>query len=68
MQEIFSVAPLNWEEWKAVLYLSAPILVLEEILKFISVSINTPPLISLATNGSPQVTFVDPPTRKLKID
>ncbi|KAF9646864.1 calcium ATPase [Thelephora ganbajun] len=43
---MFSITPLNWEEWKAVLYLSAPILVLDEVLKFISVRINTCPLLS----------------------
>ena len=40
LQEVFSIAPLNWEEWKAVLCLSAPVLVLDEVLKLISVRIN----------------------------
>jgi hypothetical protein len=42
VQEVFSIVPLNWEEWKVVLYLSAPILVLEEVFKLISVRIDTP--------------------------
>jgi hypothetical protein len=67
MQEIFSIAPLNWEEWKAVLYLSAPVLVLEEMLKFISVRINRP-LFRAVTNDVGQITFIEPPTRKPKID
>jgi len=41
--EVFSIAPLNWEEWKAVLSLSAPVLVLDEVLKFISVNFIEPP-------------------------
>jgi len=41
--EVFSIAPLNWEEWKAVLYLSAPVLVLDEALKLISVLFIEPP-------------------------
>jgi len=41
--EVFSIAPLRWEEWKAVLYLSAPILILEEVLKLISATFVEPP-------------------------
>lgn len=67
IQEIFSIAPLNWEEWKAVLYLSAPVLVLEEVLKFISVRINKP-LLRAVTNDVGQITFVEPPACKPKID
>lgn len=37
-QKIFAITPLNWAEWKAVLWLSAPVLVLDEVLKFVSVS------------------------------
>lgn len=65
---MFSVAPLNWEEWKVVLYLSAPILVLEEVLKFVSVGIVIHAFIYLAADDFRQVTFVNPPARKLKID
>ena len=39
LQTVFSTTPLNWEEWKTVIYLSAPVLVLEEVLKLISVRI-----------------------------
>ncbi|KZT44149.1 calcium ATPase [Sistotremastrum suecicum HHB10207 ss-3] len=35
---LFAITPLNWDEWKAVLILSAPVLLIDEVLKFISVS------------------------------
>ena len=39
-QEVFAIAPLYWEEWKAVLCFCAPVLVLDEALKLISVRMN----------------------------
>lgn len=36
MAEIFQLYPLGWEEWRAVLYLSVPVIFLDEILKFIA--------------------------------
>ena len=33
---IFSVAPINWDEWMAVLCISLPVLLLDEVLKMIS--------------------------------
>ncbi|KAF9452248.1 Ca-transporting ATPase [Macrolepiota fuliginosa MF-IS2] len=40
---LFAIAPLNWAEWQAVLYFSAPVLVIDEILKFISTTYIEPP-------------------------
>ncbi|KAL8172054.1 hypothetical protein V2J09_023858 [Rumex salicifolius] len=33
---LFSVTPLTWEDWKAVLYLSFPVIIIDEVLKFLS--------------------------------
>ena len=33
---MFTVAPLNWTEWKAVIYVSFPVIIVDEVLKYIS--------------------------------
>jgi len=43
LTQLFAITPLNWTEWQAVLYLSAPVLVLDEILKFITSTLVDPP-------------------------
>ena len=35
---MFVIAPLNWDEWMAVLALSFPVIAIDEVLKFISVN------------------------------
>ncbi|RKP09771.1 hypothetical protein THASP1DRAFT_28424 [Thamnocephalis sphaerospora] len=40
---IFSITPLNWAEWQAVLWISAPVIVLDEVLKFVSRTFIAPP-------------------------
>ncbi|KAK8056980.1 Calcium-transporting ATPase [Apiospora rasikravindrae] len=35
LQGLFSILPLNWNEWKAVLIISAPVILIDEALKFV---------------------------------
>ena len=37
MQQLFAITPLNWAEWKAVLYFSVPVVFIDELLKFVTV-------------------------------
>jgi Ca2+ transporting ATPase len=35
LQQLFSIVPLSWEEWQAVLIISAPIILIDEALKWV---------------------------------
>ncbi|KAJ0284426.1 hypothetical protein COL922a_014368 [Colletotrichum nupharicola] len=35
LQGLFAIIPLNWIEWKAVLAISAPVIVIDELLKVV---------------------------------
>lgn len=66
---LFQITPLNWAEWQAVLYLSAPVLVIDEVLKFLSVSSYTITYLAFVLTRAFkfQATFVDPPS-KMKVE
>ncbi|KAK7466948.1 hypothetical protein VKT23_004012 [Stygiomarasmius scandens] len=40
---LFAITPLNWTEWKAVLFISAPVLAIDEVLKFVTATFVDPP-------------------------
>lgn len=53
LQSLFSIVPLNWNEWKAVLLISAPIIAIDEVLKFAErVLYVQKPAKNLSLNGS----------------
>ncbi|KAJ1946089.1 hypothetical protein GGF37_001362 [Kickxella alabastrina] len=47
---VFSVVPLGWIEWRAILLISAPIILVDEVLKLYSRTFVNPP-VSLATGN-----------------
>ncbi|KIP09286.1 hypothetical protein PHLGIDRAFT_126438 [Phlebiopsis gigantea 11061_1 CR5-6] len=40
---LFAITPLNWAEWRAVLYFSAPVVLIDEVLKFVTAQFVEPP-------------------------
>lgn len=40
-QSLFAIAPLDWIEWKAVLLLSVPVVFIDELLKLLTVRIQS---------------------------
>ncbi|CAD6570572.1 MAG: hypothetical protein CYPHOPRED_004004 [Cyphobasidiales sp. Tagirdzhanova-0007] len=43
LADLFVITPLNWDEWKAVLYISLPVILIDEALKFVSQTFVNPP-------------------------
>ncbi|EAW11163.1 calcium-transporting ATPase [Aspergillus clavatus NRRL 1] len=43
LQSLFSILPLDWMEWKAVLAISAPVVVIDELLKYVERQLYTLP-------------------------
>jgi Ca2+ transporting ATPase len=41
--KLFAIVPLNVDEWKGVLYISLPVIVLDEVLKFVTRTWIQPP-------------------------
>ncbi|KAJ9109076.1 hypothetical protein QFC21_000404 [Naganishia friedmannii] len=44
LSSIFQIIPLNWDEWMAVLWISAPIILIDEVLKYLTLNVIDPPL------------------------
>ncbi|KAJ2859200.1 hypothetical protein GGH94_006230 [Coemansia aciculifera] len=57
---VFSVAPLGLAEWKAIVYISAPIILVDEVLKWVARTFIDPP--SVLARGSAAV------SKKKKVD
>jgi len=52
LQGLFSIVPLDWNEWQAVVYISAPIILIDEVLKFVERAFFIPkPLDKRASSG-----------------
>jgi len=34
MNSVFGITPLNWAEWKLVIFFSVPVILIDEVLKF----------------------------------
>ena len=49
---MFAIAPLDWIEWKAVLLLSAPVVLIDEVLKLLTVRIRPNPFYYLSFSSS----------------
>jgi Ca2+ transporting ATPase len=64
---MFAIAPLDWIEWKAILLLSAPVVVIDEGLKLLTVRLQPGTPYNILTWSMLQTTLVSPPT-KVKTD
>ncbi|KAJ5184639.1 ATPase P-type K/Mg/Cd/Cu/Zn/Na/Ca/Na/H-transporter, partial [Penicillium cf. griseofulvum] len=53
LQNLFSILPLDWNEWQAVLVISAPVILIDEVLKVVErLLYNTKAINPVAQNGT----------------
>ncbi|CAG7926597.1 unnamed protein product [Penicillium olsonii] len=52
LQNLFSILPLDWNEWQAVLVISAPVILIDEVLKLIERRLYNTKAVNPAQNGS----------------
>ncbi|KAJ5760121.1 Sarcoplasmic/endoplasmic reticulum calcium ATPase 1 [Penicillium odoratum] len=54
LASLFAIIPLNWTEWQAVLVISAPVIVIDEILKLVERRLDTSHVVNapVAQNGA----------------
>ncbi|KAJ5328531.1 hypothetical protein N7452_008921 [Penicillium brevicompactum] len=52
LQSLFSILPLDWNEWQAVLVISAPVILIDEVLKFAERRLYNTKAVNPALNGS----------------
>lgn len=55
LRDLFVITPLNWQEWKAVLLISSPVILLDEACKYVTRNFVSPPeatLVKGEMNGS----------------
>lgn len=51
---LFQIVPLNWQEWKAVVAISFPVILIDEVLKWVTTTFIAPPA-RLAGHEKPKV-------------
>ncbi|CAO1616459.1 unnamed protein product [Sympodiomycopsis kandeliae] len=49
LRDLFVITPLNWDEWKAVLYISSPVIFIDEACKWVTRNFVSPPEDTLVT-------------------
>jgi hypothetical protein len=49
---LFQITPLNWQEWQAVLWISAPVIAIDEVLKWVSNRLSKSVRCPVITKGS----------------
>jgi len=52
LQNLFNILPLDWNEWQAVLVISAPVILIDEVLKFAERQLYNTKAVSPVQNGS----------------